>query len=236
MLPVGRTFVVQNETEPEREETVHVRNQHSFLYVALALTCLAGVPAARGDSISDCFNGDTERRIEACTELIDTPGLGEQQKSLAYGTRALAYSIRRDYGRALPDYDMAISLDPASAIARNNRAWTLLKTGEPEKGLDDVERSLALEPGVAHTYDTRAHILQVLGAPTKALADYERAMFFGGDRMVKLYQCGLHAAGLFRGNVDGLMSPDLRRALVACVNNRACDPLPAGEDCSYTTS
>jgi tetratricopeptide (TPR) repeat protein len=205
----------------------------------LAVSLLFGLVAAgsaAGDGIGDCFSDDNERRIAGCSEIIDMPGLDAGSKSLAYAMRALAYSLKGLYDRALPDYDMAIRLDPASAIALNNRAWALFKLKRAEKGLDDVERSLVLAPGSPHAHDTRAHIHQALGNAPKALADYERAMRFGGERLIKLYQCGLQAEGLYAGSVDGLYTSQVRRAFEACVKDRSCDPLPADEECRNPTS
>jgi tetratricopeptide (TPR) repeat protein len=199
------------------------------------LGLLAAWPAA-ADSAADCFSDNNERRIAGCSRLIDMPGLDAGARSLAYAMRALAYSLEGRYAHALPDYDAAIGLDPHSAIALNNRAWVYYKLRRPHDGLADVERSLALVPLSPHAHDTRAHIHQVMGRPSRALADYERAMRFGGSRVVKLYQCGLQALGLYAGAIDGFYTRSVRTALEACVADRACDPLPPGEDCHNVTS
>ncbi|MGQ0673516.1 MAG: tetratricopeptide repeat protein [Hyphomicrobium sp.] len=201
-----------------------------------ALLLLPGPGPAAADTIEDCFGDGSSRRIEGCTELLEMPGLNPTDKSLAYAMRALGYSLKGQHDLALPDYDMAISLDPQSAIALNNRAWTLFRAGTPEKGLADVERSLTLMPGSAHAHDTRGHIFQATGEPQKAIRDYIAAMRFGGERIIKLYQCGLMTAGLYKGEISGLFTSDLRRALETCVYRLGCDPLPPDEDCRYTTS
>lgn len=212
-----------------------IRTEHAAALAALAFLALA-TPTRASDMIEDCFGEGSSRRIEGCSEVLEMPGLNASDKSLAYAMRALGFSLKGDYGQALPDYDRALSLDPHSAVALNNRAWTLFRSGSPEKGLSDVERSLQLSPASAHAHDTRAHIYQSLGKPQQALADYTRAMQFGGERIIKLYQCGLMTAGLYKGEVNGLFTSDLRRAIEACVYKLDCDPLPPDEDCRYTTS
>jgi hypothetical protein len=62
------------------------------------------------------------------------------------------------------------------------------------------------------------------------------AMRFGGERMVKLYQCGLQSQGLYGGDMTGRYSPELRRALESCIAKPSCDPLPADEECRRVTS
>lgn len=205
----------------------------TVLLVGVAIVCGG---AARSDTIADCFSEDNERRIQGCTSLLEVPGLSKAEKSLAFAMRALAYSLKGQYDRALPDYDHAIELDPSSAIALNNRAWAYFKVGKIQKGMRDVERSIQLQPSSAHAHDTRAHIHQAMGNPTRALADYERAVRFGGERIVKLYQCGLTTFGLYKGSIDGVYSTATREAMRTCVTRSDCDPLPADEECRFATS
>jgi hypothetical protein len=62
-------------------------------------------------------------------------------------------------------------------------------------------------------------------------------MFFGGERMVKMYQCGLKAARVYDGPEDGALTPEVRRSLRICVEmGSQCDPLPPDEDCRQPTS
>lgn len=204
--------------------------------IAGALLWLTIATPAAADSIRDCFGENNERRIEGCSALIAVPGLDAGAKSLAHAMRALAYSLEGHFERALPDHDQAVSLDPSSAMALNNRAWTLFKLKQPEPALRDAERSIALAPASPHAYDTRAHIKQTLGHPAPALKDYERAIELGGERIVKLYQCGLQAQGIYTGDTNGAYTRETRRALKACVANPACDPLPADEECRNVTS
>lgn len=209
-------------------------------YLALAfIACLpwmAPVPPAVADQASGCFSEDLYHRLEACTALIGQPGLSDQDRALAYSARALAYSVKGDYARAIPDYDVSLWLDPDQAIALNNRAWAYFKSGQPERGAVDVEKALALLPDSPHTLDTRAHILQSRGEQRAAIRDYENAMRFGGSHIVKLYQCGLQAQSLFAGDIDGLYTSEMRKALEACVATTGCDPLPADEECRKVTS
>jgi tetratricopeptide (TPR) repeat protein len=192
--------------------------------------------ASASNTVADCFSDDNERRIAGCSELIESPNLDPGTKSLAYSMRALAYSLSGALNQALPDYDMAIRLDPSSAMALNNRSWVLFKLARLEQAMTDVERSLELAPGSPHAHDTRAHIRQARGERTQAIRDYEQAMRFGGEPLVKLYQCGLEAQGLYSGPIDGLYTSDTRRALEICVSSRTCDPLPADEECRAATS
>jgi hypothetical protein len=69
-----------------------------------------------------------------------------------------------------------------------------------------------------------------------AFDDYEKAVQIGGERMIKMYQCGLAEQGLYKGPVDGIYSREVKSALRTCSNSRTCDPLPADEQCRAATS
>jgi tetratricopeptide (TPR) repeat protein len=203
---------------------------------AIVLIAGSSLSVGRADSAADCFSEDIERRIEGCTALIESGDERSADLSLAYAMRALAYSLKGRYERAIPDYDEAIRMKPDFAVALNNRAWAYFRWGKPDQGLPDVEKSLEYSPTSAHSLDTRAHIKQALGEPEAALRDYDRAMWYGGGRMIKLYQCGLTEQRLYTGEIDGIWRPELAQAMQKCVRDKACDPLPADEHCRAATS
>jgi tetratricopeptide (TPR) repeat protein len=208
-----------------------------LLGIIVALVLAAGFAApVRADSATDCFSEDIERRIEGCTALIERHDNSAADLSLAYAMRALAFSLKGRYDTAVRDYDAAIAMKPDFAVALNNRAWAYFRWGKPSTGLPDVEKSLQLSPSSPHALDTRAHIRQSLGDPHGALQDYDKAIWYGGARMIKLYQCGLTEARLYKGEIDGVWRPELKEALEKCVRDRACDPLPADEQCRAATS
>lgn len=198
--------------------------------LAVVAGCLA-VGATVVDPMVDCLSDDNERRISGCSAMIDNPGLPDEQRSLAYGMRALAYSLLGMFDKAISDYDVALNIRPDFPLALNNRAWAYYKLGRPADGAADVERALVLSPGSPYALDTRAHIRQAQGEAEAALGDYVLAMRVGGERIVKMYQCGLRAQGLFFGALDGVYTSTLEQAMRTCVGNRQCEPLPPDSDC-----
>jgi tetratricopeptide (TPR) repeat protein len=204
--------------------------------IATLLIFASPVAAFDARDDHDCFSGDNDRRIVGCTELIERGDSSPPMLGSAYAMRALAYSLKGQYDTAIRDYDSAIQLVPDFAVALNNRAWAYFKSGRPVDGLPDVEKSLGIQPNSPHAYDTRAHIRQWLGERDGAFRDYEAAMRFGGERMIRLYQCGLAAHRLYKGAVDGAYTVELRRAMQVCVERTDCDPLPPDEECRAATS
>lgn len=200
---------------------------------AAAMLGFLGVAALAtvDDPMLDCLSEDNQRRISGCSTLLDTPGLPEEQRSLAHGMRALAYSLLGLFDKALQDYDQALKINPDYPLALNNRAWSYYKLGRPRDGIADVEKALQISPGSPYALDTRAHIHQALGDSKAAFDDYDLAMRAGGASIVKMYQCGLRSQGLYFGAVDGVYSPSVEAAMRTCTGNRQCDPLPSDSEC-----
>ena len=205
--------------------------------VAILVMLVASPAAFAVEDANDCDSPETEKRIQACTELIETPGLNPTRRATAFANRALAYSLRGQFEIAIRDYDAAIAMFPEFAVALNNRAWAYFKWGKLAQATTDVERSLALDPMSPHSLDTRAHVSQWQGNEPAAIRDYDAAMVFGGTRMVTLYQCGLKMQKLYSGPADGVVRAELRAAMRLCVAKGSdCDPLPPDEECREATS
>jgi tetratricopeptide (TPR) repeat protein len=187
--------------------------------------------AAGEDPFVDCMSDDNNRRIDGCSRLLDTQELNSEQRSLAFGQRALAYSLLGMFEKALADYNDALQIKPDFPLALNNRAWSYFKLGRPLDGLPDVEHALRLDPGSPAALDTRAHIRQAQGDTAGALQDYLTAMQSGGASAIKMYQCGLRSQGLYFGSLDGKFTSTMGDALRTCVGTRYCDPLPSDSEC-----
>lgn len=228
-------MVISRAAGSSRAALARARRVRSW-HAAAGIAFLLAAEPVLADDAKDCFSEGSDRRMEGCAALIAAPDLDAGIKSLAHAMRGLALAQRGEFEEALPDHDAAISLDPASAMALNNRAWTLFKLNQPERALRDAERSISLAPASPHAYDTRAHIRQSRGEHAPAMQDYERAMRLGGERIVRLYQCGLQAQGYDTGSVEGVYTREMRRALASCVGKRSCDPLPPDEECRFVTS
>ena len=207
-----------------------------MILAALWLAAAAATAARADSSAADCLSDDNERRIAGCSVIIENPATPPLDRSNALAIRGLALSIKGQLDRAIEDYDASLAINPNSPSALNNRAWAYFRSGRGTEGLPDVERSLLLNPESEHSWDTRAHIRQLMGNIDGALRDYEMAIHLGGERMVKLYQCGLAERGHYRGQMDGIYNAETKTALHTCVQDRECDPLPADEQCRLPTS
>jgi tetratricopeptide (TPR) repeat protein len=202
-----------------------------LLAVLAAFLAFGGAMATTEDATRACLDDDYSRRIKGCTTMLETPGLPDPQRSLAFGMRALAYSLLGMFNEAISDYDEALKIKPDFALALNNRAWAYYKIGRAADGFEDVNTALKLSPGSPYALDTRAHIQQAMGDAKAAIEDYEMAIFTGGGAIIKMYQCGLRAMSLYDGPVDGRYSSSLQQSLRTCAKDPKCDPVPSDSEC-----
>lgn len=197
-------------------------------YLIAALAVMTATTGAAAQDLQGCDSPDPEHRIAACSALIDAPDTAAALRAEAFFRRGLSYSQFNQYRRAIRDYDAAIQITPGFASALNNRAYSYLKLGKPAQGLQDVEEALKIEPRHPIFSTTRGEIHQVLGDRDQAIRDHETAMASGGKPIIMLYQCSLRLARLYRGPLDGIISPELLTALGLCVDQGSqCAPVPA---------
>ena len=64
----------------------------------------------------------------------------------AYHGRGLAWHQKREYDKAIADYDEAIKLDPKNALAYSNRGDAWRMKGEYDKAIADYGEAIKLDP------------------------------------------------------------------------------------------
>lgn len=90
--------------------------------------------------------------------------------------RARAFSRKRQYALAIPEYDKIIAQDQKNADLYNSRAWAYFKLKKIHEALLDARQAIRIDPDHANAFDTLAHILEVEGDTPSAIAAYRRAL------------------------------------------------------------
>jgi tetratricopeptide (TPR) repeat protein len=125
------------------------------------------------------FNkGRALRQLGKFDEAIATytAAIERRETAEAYNLRGAIYYDKRDWEGAISDFGKAIALEAHNGEYRNNRAWTLYKSGRIGEALDDANAAIAALQGVAYPWDTRGHIHEALGNRAAALEDYRKAI------------------------------------------------------------
>ena len=154
--------------------------------------------------------------------MIETPGLPPEQLSLAYGLRALGYSLKGWFDKAARRLRQGDRFQPRFRSRTQQSGVGLLQARPPAAGRRRRRTGAANWHPATPMRSTRARTsISRLGDAAAALSDYELAMRYGGETIVKLYQCGLRSQGLYFGALDGVYSSDVKRALHVCINRNA---------------
>jgi tetratricopeptide (TPR) repeat protein len=95
---------------------------------------------------------------------------------LLYAGRALVFSNKADYDRAIADCDQALKLDPSNDTAYNNRAFALIRQGNYDRAIGDLDRAIKLAPASSRAYKNRGDAYRGKGDLDRALVDLDQAI------------------------------------------------------------
>ena len=117
-------------------------------------------------------SGQTQAAIASYTCIIRVV---DEDYVPAYIERAVLYSQRRDYERAIEDYDAIIARDSSSVPALNNRGIVYFLMAEYEDALADFDRAIQLDSNSVIAHNNRAVLHTLMGDYDAALADLDSA-------------------------------------------------------------
>jgi tetratricopeptide (TPR) repeat protein len=98
-----------------------------------------------------------------------------------YDDRGRAWSEKKQYDKAIADYNEAIRLDPKCVTAYNNRAWLWAtcpeaKVRDGKKAVESAKKALELDPKNADWMDTLAVAYAESGDFVEAVRWQEKAL------------------------------------------------------------
>ena len=141
--------------------------------VALStLGCLAS--PANADDWTDCKLSVPERRIAACTRIINRRDEGPTSIALAYTYRGNAYRSREENERAIADFTKAIELDPTHASY--NKGLVHAAKDELDLAIAAYTEAIRLDPSYAVAYNSRGNSHVAKGERELAIADFDAAI------------------------------------------------------------
>jgi len=118
-----------------------------------------------------------ERRIRACTSIIETPKTA-RRLARAYCSRANAYKYNGQPDRAIPDYDEAVRVEPNVADQYLCRGNGYIARGEYDHAISDYSHAIRIEPSYANSYAARALAYYEKRDFDRAIADLTEAATF----------------------------------------------------------
>ena len=177
----------------------------AFLYIGLPAW------AQWNEDAQKCSEpGDPDVVLQHCNRALESGQLSEAGRSVTLNNRANVYQSKREFDRAIQDYNEALRLDPDSALAYNNRGSAYQHKGDYERAIQDYDAAIKLDSNSALAFNNRGRAHHFRENYAQAIKDYEEAIELLPDYALAYYNRGLARfdQGLYIGSV-----PDFVRAL-----------------------
>ncbi len=89
--------------------------------------------------------------------------------------RAVMWSVRKEYARAIADYEAALALKPEMAAAHSGRGVCYWALGRFDESLSIFNRAIELDPTNAAAFNNRGNVWRSMGQISEAMADYAQS-------------------------------------------------------------
>ncbi len=150
--------------------------------VAMAIAAGFGRTAAAQGSVADptaiCFEGtgNPELDIHYCSLAIEASESESMERATLLALRGRAYNRVLRHDRAIADFDLALRLNPLSALALNNRGLALHAKGDYGSAIGDFDAAIALFPRYYDAFRNRGTARFFADDVKAAAADYDDAI------------------------------------------------------------
>jgi lipoprotein NlpI len=137
-----------------------------------------------------------DKALPYCNRAIASGELIDRNLATVYYYRAGIYAYKKDYKRAIPDYDQATRLDRSMAQAYNHRGFARFFLGEYEAAAKDFQASVEWRPEDLYA-PLWLYIMQARsgGDPSSSLERWASGKDFTDwpGELISLYRGGLSA-------------------------------------------
>lgn len=183
----------------------------------LGISRLEATPVAIKE---DCDKQSGDATIAGCTLLI----AANPNNAAAYNNRAVEYKKKRDYARALADFDKAIELEPSVPGRYYNRANVYFDRGEAASDQEDIKRAIAdftraieIDPKYVKALNNRGFAYASLKQHDLAIKDYDEALAKNPEHLSAYNNRGLSCLALKRydcalADFDKVIATDAKAA------------------------
>jgi tetratricopeptide (TPR) repeat protein len=117
--------------------------------LVFALVMMLGLTGGCGQEqvVEDCSqNKNPDRRIRGCTQIIELGDATPNYIAGAYEARGLAHHKKRDYDRAIADFDKAIELNPDKVGFHISKGISYIEKRDRERAIAAFRKALEIDP------------------------------------------------------------------------------------------
>lgn len=173
--------------------------------IALTLTTPASsLPDPWGVCTADGYV-NPDKRISACNAALRA-GMPPSKDDIvvAYTNRGIAFHEKREYARAIRDFDLALKYDPNYATAYLNRGNTYASLGDHHRAIEDYTQAIRCQPDFAEAYNNRGTEYVAIGELDRGIEDFKKALELKPDFAVARRNL---AGALAKKNANAPMRP-----------------------------
>lgn len=135
---------------------------------------VGGLPALAQDS-EICAKSSGDEAIRACTRAIDSGRHKGETLATLYYNRGWEYDEKREYERAIRDYDRAIEIN-AKPNYYTNRGLAYASMENYDRAIDDYDEAIRLDSEHETAWNNRGVAYERKGQLARALKDFDRAI------------------------------------------------------------
>lgn len=125
--------------------------------------------------IQESQRGDLDLAIQLCTRAIESGQLSDADRAITFNNRGNTYFGKRDYTRAIQDYDQAIRIRPNYPEAFNNRGYVYYHKQDYDRAIENYDQALKLNPKYVKAFNNRGGAYDEKRQYEQAVADYAAA-------------------------------------------------------------
>ncbi len=115
-------------------------------YVVASMLVVTG-GCGQEQFVEDCSqNRDPDRRIRGCTQIIERGDATPKYIAGAYEARGLAHHKKRDYDRAIADFDKAIEINPEKVGFHISKGIAYVEKRDRERAIAAFRKALEIDP------------------------------------------------------------------------------------------
>jgi tetratricopeptide (TPR) repeat protein len=119
---------------------------------------------------------DFDLAIDHCTAAIQSAELSDQELAVVFNHRGFAYYKKKDYDRAIEDYNQAIRLGLTDADCFYRRGLAYFEKNDYNRAIQGFDEALKLNPDNAAILQSRGWAYESKNDYDQAIRDYDRAI------------------------------------------------------------
>jgi tetratricopeptide (TPR) repeat protein len=159
---------------------MHRLSRSSALAIAIGVLTTIATPT-HSQQLSQAWgwckkNQSRDVAFKGCTIIIQSRKETPENRAVAYSNRGTIWLSKKDYDRAVSDYDEAIKLDPNNPLPRYNRGTLWLQTERYDRAISDLDYAISLNPENFEYYNNRGRSYFLKGDYNRAIVDYNEVI------------------------------------------------------------